>query len=375
MDYRVIPNTAVKISTIGIGGSHLHEIDAQQTAALIDYAMENGINVIDTAISYPEPLDNLGKALQGKRDKFIIQMHLGMSFLKGEYDRTRNLSDVKDAFEDQLTRLGLEYADVGLIHCVDEMDDYDAVFNNGVFEYALELKKEGKIKYLGFGSHTVDICSRFIETGEIDICMFSINAAYDMDPLASDPYRTDTVKKEEVAISQERLNLYKECEKKGIGIIVMKPYAGGKLLDAAASPFERVMSVNQCLQYALDRPATLSCVLGLTNVAELKEALSFYTASKAEKDYAFIAGLQHKDMMGSCVYCNHCLPCPAGIDIGRVHKYLDLYLAGDELARQHYRGLSKRAADCISCGSCEKKCPFHVQVRQKMEKAVKIMER
>lgn len=129
-----------------------------------------------------------------------------------------------------------------------------------------------------------------------------------------------------------------------------------------------------CIQYALDRPAVLSCLLGVRSKADLEDAVKYDAVSKEDRDYSFVAGLQHKDMRGTCVYCNHCLPCPANIDIGSVHKYLDLYLVGDHLAKEHYLSLNKRAKDCTQCGSCEKNCPFHVKIRNKMRQAVEHME-
>lgn len=374
MDYRTMPG-GEQVSTIGIGSAHLHEISKKGAIELLDYAEEQGINLFDLAMSYPEPFDYLGEALKGRREKFIIQLHLGMTFPNGQYVRTRNLRKVKEAFEEQLKLLGTDYVDIGFIHCVDEMEDYEEVFRSGVFDYAKQLKKEGKIRYLAFASHTIEVCHRFLETNEIDICMFSVNAAYDLDPVNNIPFdELDMTGQDILSVSQSRLKLYRECEKRGIGIMVMKPYGGGILLDGKTSPFEQAMSIPQCLQYALDRPAVLSCLLGVRSKKDLADAVEYYASSKEERDYSFVAGLQHKDMRGTCVYCNHCLPCPADIDIGAVHKYLDLYQAGDDLAREHYLSLSRRAKDCIECGSCEKNCPFQVDVRARMKLAVELME-
>ena len=358
MQYRKIPKGKDKVSVIGIGGTHLHEIDAVQMQSLFGYALEQGINLVDAAISYPEALDKIGQALKGKRDKVLLQLHLGMTFPEGQYVRTRKIGQVREGFEAQLSKLRTDYADIGFIHYVDEQADFEEVFSSGVFAYAQKLKKEGYIRYLGFASHNVDICNKFIKTGEIDICMFSINAAYDFDPVANVPFEElDTTGQEQLKTSLARVKFYQECERLGIGIQVMKPYGGGILLDKRTSPFARAMTVSQCLQYALDRPAVLSCLLGVRSRQDMQAALNYFCASVEERDYSFVANMQHKDMRGTCVYCNHCLPCPAGIDIAAVHKYLDLYLVGDRLAKEHYLHLNKKAKDCIMCGNCEKNCP------------------
>jgi predicted aldo/keto reductase-like oxidoreductase len=363
------------VSSIGLGGSNLHGLSVLEMEELLNCAIEAGINLIDTAVSYPEPLDTLGKALTGKRDKFLLNLHLGLTFPNGQYVRTRDLGEVKRGFEANLASLKTDYADIGFIHYVDEIEDFKEVFSSGVFDYARKLKKDGIIRYLGFASHDVDICNCFIDMDEIDLCMFSINAAYDIDPVKNVPFdEMDMTGQDQLTVSRKRAAFYCECEKRGVGIQVMKPFGGGILLNPGTSPFNKAMTVPQCLQYALDRPATLSCLLGISSKAEMADAVDFYSSSRTERDYSFIVGLQHRDMCGTCVYCNHCLPCPVGINIGAVHKYLDLFMAGDSLAMEHYRVLEKRAKDCIRCGSCEKNCPFGVGVMDKMRQADEIME-
>jgi predicted aldo/keto reductase-like oxidoreductase len=201
--------------------------------------------------------------------------------------------------------------------------------------------------------------------------MFSINPAYDFDPvgnLAFDELAAPDDAPENA--SRRRYALYDECARRGIGITVMKPYGGGLLLDAKTSPLGQVMTIPQCIQYALDRPAVVSAIVGVKSLDELSTALEYYQSTEAERDYSFTSDLRPSQMRGTCVYCNHCLPCPADIDIAALHKFLDLAIAGDDLAKEHYLALDKSASDCIRCGACEKRCPFKVQVRDKMAQAV-----
>ncbi len=115
----------------------------------------------------------------------------------------------------------------------------------------------------------------------------------------------------------------------------------------------------QCIQYALDRPGVLSVVPGVRGMEDLKDLLGFVNAPAEEKDYSVIGRFTPAAAEGSCVYCNHCLPCPAGIDVGLVNKYYDLAQAGDQMAAGHYQKLTVQADVCIGCGHCDRRCPFH----------------
>lgn len=365
MDYRKIPKTGLEVSTIAIGPSKLHQLNEGQTVALFDYAQSQGINLVDAAMSYHAPMEHYRTALAGRRGDFHLQLHLGMDYSSGEYARAYDLESIQRSLDYQLRTIGTDYADIALFHCIDSLEDFEKVMANGAFAYALDLKKAGVIRNLGFSSHTVDVCNKFLATGEMEAFMFSINAAYDLDPAASDPY-TDSAG-DALTMAQQRQKLYQDCARMGVGITVMKAYGAGKLLDASTSPFGQAMTVPQCLQYALDRPAVLSCILGVSSQKELEEAVAFYQSTPQQRDYSMISSLPHSALTGTCVYCNHCMPCPKGIDIGKSNKFLDLHLLGDAMAKEHYNSLAATASQCVGCGICEKRCPFGVPIREKMQ--------
>lgn len=147
----------------------------------------------------------------------------------------------------------------------------------------------------------------------------------------------------------------------------MKPFGGGRLLDAAQSPFGVALSKHQCIQYALDKPGVISILPGYGNEKEMEEVLTFFDARDEEKDYSVISDFAPNETMGNCVYCKHCHPCPSGLDIALINKYYDLAMLGDSLAKEHYLTLEKKAEDCVGCGHCDKRCPFRVKQSERMK--------
>ena len=228
--------------------------------------------------------------------------------------------------------------------------------SNGILDYILQLKRERTVRHIGLSTHTPAIARKFMDTGLPDMIMFSINPAYD--------YRHGEYA---FGATDERMSLYKRCEAEGVGISVMKAFSGGILLDPKTSPFKKALTGYQCIQYALDKPGVITVLPGVRDRSDLKELLGFLDASPEEKDYSVLRTFTPVDAEGTCVYCNHCQPCPAGLDIGLINKYYDLSVAGDELARSHYTALGKRASDCISCGHCDRRCPFHVRQQDRMK--------
>lgn len=356
MEYRKLPHGGRQISVIGLGGGSLPE-DVEKAAEIISAAIDSGINFFDLAPSYQAPFYAFAKAFAGCRNKVLTQMHFGAVYGDGKYGWTQELDKIKEQIAWNFKTLAMDYTDFGFLHCIDTHEDLDkALSPGGVWEYMRALKAEGKIRHLGFSSHQPGIARRLLETGLVDLFMFSINPAYD--------YQKGEYANGEVA---ERLELYRDCEKEGVGISVMKPFAGGRLLDENTSLFGRALTHTQCIQYALDRPSVLTVLPGVRSLTDLKTALLYADSTPKERDYSVIGRFTPKSAEGICVYCNHCQPCPAGLNVGLINKYYDLALAGDELAKGHYEKLPLHAGDCIKCGHCQSRCPFHVKQELRMK--------
>lgn len=375
MRYRALGNTGLMVSEIGLGAEWLERHNAEEVRAVIDCCEEQGINILDCWMSEPNVRSNIGAAIAGRREHWIIQGHFGSTWQNGQYVRTRDMDKVKPAFEDLLSRLGTDYIDLGMIHFVDGEEEFHRIMEGEFLAYVKEQKAKGVIRHIGLSTHNPKVGILAAQSGEIEMLLFSINPAFDLLPASED--MNDYFSAEHYleglgGIHPDRVELYKLCEQRGVGITVMKGYAGGRLFSAGTSPFGVALTPVQCIHYALTRPAVASILAGYDTPAHVLEAVAYETASEEERDYAStLAGAPRHAYSGQCTYCGHCAPCPKGIDIAMVNKLYDLAAMQDQVPesiRAHYQALSARAEDCIACGNCEKRCPFGVPVIARMEK-------
>jgi predicted aldo/keto reductase-like oxidoreductase len=379
MKYRELGKTGLNISEIGLGAEWLERHNAAEVKAVIDECETQGINILDCWMSEPNVRSNIGTALKGRREKWVIQGHIGSTWQNGQYVRTRDFHQVKSAFEDLLTRLQTDYIDLGMIHFVDEAAEFGRILSSEYMAYVRSLKRSGTIRHIGMSSHNPAVAKMAAESGEIEMLLFSINPAFDLLPSSEDmtQYFAEQYAEGLSGIAPEREELYRICEQHGVGITVMKGYAGGRLFDSRTSPFGVALTPVQCLHYALTRPAVASVMVGYDTPEHVRAAVAYETASEAEKDYASVLAKapHHSYGNGQCTYCGHCAPCPAGIDIAMVNKLYDLATMHEEVpatVRAHYAALAASAADCIGCKGCESRCPFQVPVVERMEKAKKV---
>ncbi len=377
MNYRKIPRCGFEVSEIGLGCEHLEGKDKALVEEVVGTALEGGVNILDVFMPGPEVRTLIGDAVRHVRGDIYLQGHIGATLEGGQYKRTRNVAKCDEFVRDFLTRFHTETIDIGVIHFVDTLADWRAIETQGLLEYALRLKQKGIIRALGLSSHEPHTALTAVQSGYIDVLMFSINPSFDLLPEQIEVdalFERKTYEQGASAgLNPVRQQLYETCAQRGVGITVMKTLSAGQLLDANTSPLGAPLTVAQCIHYALTRPGVVSTLIGCVSAGQVRQALAYETLPLHEKDYtAVLAASQRYTATGACMYCNHCLPCPQQIDIAAVHKYYDLARNLAEMPatlREHYLALSARASDCIACGDCEERCPFGVEVIENMVKA------
>lgn len=380
MKYRKLGTTGLEVSEIGLGAEWLERHNEKEVKEIIDCCESYGINILDCWMSEPNVRTNIGKAIRGKRERWIIQGHIGSTWQNGQYVRTRDLAKVEEAFSDLLTRLGTDYIDLGMIHFVDEETEFHKIMEGEFLDYVKEKKKQGIIHHIGMSTHNPKVAKLAALSGVVEMILFSINPAFDLLPASEDlnTYFADSYAEDLNGIDPERAELYQVCEQHGIGITVMKGYAGGRLFSPQTSPFGVALTPVQCIHYALTRPGVASILAGYDSTEHVTQAVAYETATSKEKDYASVlAHAPHHAYTGQCTYCGHCAPCPAGIDVAMVNKLYDLATMQEEVPstiKAHYESLSAGAKDCIACGGCEVRCPFDVPVVERMKRATVLFQ-
>ena len=375
MKYRKLGRTGMTVSEISLGCEHLQGKSYETVKSVIDRARMAGVNFLDVFMSEPQVRTDIGRALAGKRQSVMIQGHIGACWVNGQYQVSRDLEKCKFFFEDLLTRLQTDYIDVGMIHFLDKPEEWDAFVHSETMEYVRQLRASMKIRAVGLSCHDPITAKKAVDSGLINVLMFSINPAYDLMPKEHsliDMFEGKALDFSACTPEPARAELYRACEEKCVAITVMKSLAAGTLLSRERSPLGVEMTVGQCLRYALTRPAVDAVMLGMQTPEEVDQAVQYFDLPEEATDYAAALAGVRMFADGRCMYCNHCLPCPAGIDIAAVNKYLDLVqLDGKapESVAGHYLSMKATGGDCIACGACEKRCPFGVQTVKRMARA------
>lgn len=376
MEYRTLGRTGIQVSAIALGCEGFINKSAREVKADFDFAIDRGINFVDIYSSNPDLRAHIGQALEGRRDRFVIQGHLCTVWENDQYLRTRDPKKTIESFDALLKALRTDHVDVGMIHYVDAEKDFHTVFDHEIIEIAQRLKAEGKIRHIGMSSHNPIVASMAVKTGLIDVLLFSINPCYDLLPPNED---VDVLFDQQSYagalhnVDPAREQLYALCEREGVAIDVMKVFGGGDLLDRENSPFGCAFTPVQAIDYALTRPAVAAVMLGCKTQDEIEAAIAWCRATPEERDYtAVMTHLDRFSWRGHCMYCGHCAPCTSKIDIAAVNKFYNLTVAQGEIpetVREHYKALEHHASECVACGACETRCPFGVKIIESMQRA------
>ncbi len=371
MILRDLGKTGLQVGEIGLGTEHLGRTSKarESIVKVVDKAVDKGINYFDLIFNFKEYLDNYGIAFKAHRDKLVLACHLGSAETKrgGQYYKTRSIGIIEKVFTDSLSRLDTDYVDIANITYVKNMKEYEEVTRPGsVLDFAKQLKKQGKIHHVGISTHDASVVQTAARSRKFEVITYQINMANNALP--------------------GRNEALAACAHEGVGLVAMKPFAGGRLLwqnrtvgiasgkrgggSTITLKIPVAMTPVRCLAYTLSQIGVCTTIPGVRSLEELDGVLSYQDVAAAEKDYSEIVKSFKEYHAGQCVYCNHCLPCPSHIDIGQVTRLLDISKSGVTAdAKAKYDALEVKPSECTRCDVCRSRCPFDVDIVSNMERA------
>lgn len=391
MIYKKFGKTGETVSVLGFGAMRLplkgafpNEIDEEKAAAMIFEAVENGVNVIDTAFPYHSPENDdgsggeserfLGKLFAGElggpddlRERILLSSKLPSFLLTGPEDAARFL-DI------QLKKLRTDHIDFYMVHNI-SAQTWQNVRDFGVWDFLLEKKAEGKIRHIGFSFHgDYPLFSEILGKYDWDFCLLQYN------------YMDDD--------KQAGARGIQEAAYKGLGVMVMEPLKGGRLAREPPTEIQKIMDASGrsrtaaewALRFVWDNPNVSIVLSGMSEPEQVSENLRIaekledepFTDEDRETVRKMRAYYDGCSVIG-CTGCDYCAPCPAGVAISLNMKFLeDVAVYGPTPGVFGDYGWmvpeDVRGSKCIECGQCLDKCPQAIDIPGMMKKAAETFE-
>jgi hypothetical protein len=373
--YRTLGKTGEIVSVLGFGCMRFPtgengKIERKEAKKMIQYAVENGINYYDTAYPYhkgeSEPF--VGEVLEnGLREKVLLATKYP-SWLTKKYD------DFNYFLDEQLKRLKTDYFDFYLIHSINR-NFWKTMKENGLFKFLENLKRDGRVKHIGFSFHDdLDLYKEIVDSFDWEFSQIMYNY-FDTDFQAG----------------QEGL---KYAYDKGMGIVIMEPLRGGKLVNNIPEDINgewneakvKRTPVEWALKWLWEDPRISIVLSGMSSMEQLRENVEI--ANSAEKGELTVEELKlinkvrelyKSKIQVPCTDCKYCIPCPSGVNIPECFtQYNNAFIFNDEEgSRKSYMQFIKdenKASNCIQCRLCETKCPQQIIISEELKKVVNLFE-
>ncbi len=346
MQKRILGKTGWSVSAISFGAIKLPRISLKECDTLLNRALDSGINYIDTADCYGDSEEKIGQVLKKRRKEF---------YLSTKVDE-RDGPGMRAKLDRCLRRLRTDWIDLLFFHDV-RGGEYERIFNTGGLEELQKAQQKGEITHIGISIHNnLSMMRQAIESGVFSVLMVAYSA-----------------------LDEDRLtaNLLPLAASGGVGLVAMKPLAGGRLGNIPSRGWNKPLFHGEApaqiaLRYVLSNPNICCAIPGMMAANELEENLRVGKKARelsAEEIKEFMAYAAEAGK-GFCRNCGYCLPCPEGIpipDIFRYENYFRQYGLKD-WAREQYGVLAFNAQACSDCGTCVEKCPYGVPIPSGLEK-------
>ena len=370
MTKRKLGNIAQGVSLLGYGLMRLplkdrrnqSEIDKEKAQELIDRAMAGGVNYYDTAWVYHQGMSErfAGEALKKyPRESYNLADKMPVWEVK-------SLDDAKRIFQEQLDRCQADYFDFYLLHSLNG-GAWPNVRDLGALEYARQMKKEGKVKYLGFSFHG----------DNKDLAVIADEGGWDFAQIQLNYFDWDDYSREQ----------YEILTSHNIPVIVMEPLKGGELANLQPKTLQMLTNARPgttgaqwAFEFIASLPNVLTILSGMTYMEHVEENLKTFSPIEPLGDEGKELLAKVKEFMKEegkipCTTCRYCTPCPVGVAIPDIFKMYNNYRSSliKWMSQREYFQLAKeaRADACVECGACLKKCPQKINIPEELKRVHK----
>jgi uncharacterized protein len=314
--------TGLRVSAVGFGGIPIIRLGLDEAVSVLRYAVDQGITFFDTANRYLDSEEKMGRAFAGIRGKLVIATKTGQ----------RRAAGAMEELERSLTRLGTDYIDLYQPHQVSHPEELDALLGpNGAMEALGKAKAQGKIRHIGITSHSLDMARKLVATGLFSTIQFPHN----------------------IVETEAAADLFPEAKAAGLGILVMKPFAGGMLDDGGLA-----------LRF-LRRDPDLLVLPGCDTTDQVDQAVATYEADAVWTDADEAKAESYRQELGSrfCRRCGYCQPCPQGVNITYAMMYRVVAKRMSPAKAVGFSGsIMETVRNCADCGECESRCPYNLPI-------------
>ncbi len=319
----MLGSTDLEVSSLAMGTIQITRLDWKESIGLVREVAELGINLFDTAPVYFDSERRLGEAFHGMREKV---------FIISKSNRT-DAEGIRQHIEESLNNLRTDYLDVFFFHSAHaiEMDHFEAP--GGPLEVVLQAQEQGKIRYLGFSSHSYDRAMKALDYDVLQVAMVPANY-----------------------ISREYLQdeFYQKAQQKNVGLLAMKPLGGGRMRNARA-----------CLNFLKPYSGLIPCV-GIEKKEEMAENIRIWESEEGLNPEDRRVLEEYKTLLGDrfCRMCGYCLPCPESIPITTVNfiKVFSYQMPRERVVTEKNSHAVELAKSCTACNLCRERCPYNLDI-------------
>ena len=349
MMYRKLGETGMLVSQIGFGGIPILRVSEKQAIRILRRSFEKGMNFVDTHRNYGDSEIKIGKALADVREQYYLATKIS--------DHTRK--GAEKSLKESLRRLRTDYIDLLFIKTLDSEEVLKrAMGRNGSLPVVRRAQEAGIVRHIGFTSHDEKTAYKALRTGQYEAVMFPYNIVN--------------------TIAEKRILGF--CSKHNVGFVCMKPVAGG-LLTVPSKVFARLTkgkantTAAAAMRFCLSHPAVTTTIIGLTQINHLAQAMRALDVPMTDKERGRALQNVVKLGQGFCRNCGYCKPCPQEIDINNIFRFYHYYKSYDlkTYAEQHYRRLKIKSDRCTKCQTCLPRCPYDINIPQKLALAHKAL--